>query len=106
MCARLGKALIPFTGADGYAALLRRALALARAEAPLLRNVTLDSSHRLEGLEGLARDEGGEAAAALAAHLLALLVTFIGEPLTLRLVRQGWPDTPLPSTLDTQHPEE
>jgi len=26
-------------------------------------------------------------------HLLALLVTFIGEPLTLRIVDDAWPET-------------
>ncbi len=28
-------------------------------------------------------------------HLLGLLVTFIGEPLTLALVREAWPDISL-----------
>jgi hypothetical protein len=32
------------------------------------------------------------------AQLLGLLVTFIGEPLTLRLVRDAWPDAPIPAT--------
>jgi hypothetical protein len=50
----------------------------------------------LEGLEGIAQSqEAGaaeEAGLVLVAHLLELLVTFIGEPLTLRLVRDKWPD--------------
>ena len=41
------------------------------------------------------RTAGGEAAVAITAHLLGLLVTFIGEPLTLRLVREAWPDASL-----------
>ena len=41
------------------------------------------------------RDGGAEAAVAITAHLLGLLVTFIGEPLTLRLVREAWPDASL-----------
>ncbi len=42
------------------------------------------------------RPNGGvEAAVAITAHLLGLLVTFIGEPLTLRLVREAWPDASL-----------
>ena len=35
---------------------------------------------------------GADAAVAIIAHLLGLLVTFIGEPLTLRLVGEAWPD--------------
>jgi hypothetical protein len=102
LCERLGNSLIPFAGAEGFAALVRRALALARAEAPALQHVRLDANHHLQGLEEVAGDDNGsEAAVALGAHLLMLLVAFIGEPLTLRLVREGWPDTPLPSRLDT-----
>ena len=58
----------------------------------------------MEGLEELAADArksggggdgGAEAVAAIMGHLLGLLVTFIGKPLTLRLVREGWPDLSL-----------
>jgi hypothetical protein len=31
----------------------------------------------------------------LVAQLLSLLVTFIGEPLTIRLVHDVWPDVPV-----------
>ena len=44
-------------------------------------------------------DGGVEAVAALAAHLLGLLVTFIGESLALRVVREGWPD----ASFDDEH---
>ncbi|MEO6025737.1 MAG: hypothetical protein ABIR79_02575, partial [Candidatus Binatia bacterium] len=57
---------------------------------------------RLEGIEHLVADTGtgeapteGEAVVAIAAHLLELLVTFIGEALTLKLVRGTWPETAL-----------
>jgi hypothetical protein len=33
-----------------------------------------------------------QAGTVLVAHLLELLVTFIGAPLTLNLVRDKWPD--------------
>jgi hypothetical protein len=39
-----------------------------------------------------ARDVAVDAAVAITAQLLGLLVTFIGEPLTVRLVREAWPD--------------
>lgn len=85
-----------FAGAEGYSALLRRALALSREEAPLLKNVTLESDGRLKGLEEIATEAGNpgdEAIVAVLAHLITLLDTFIGSPLTLKLVREAWPGT-------------
>jgi hypothetical protein len=95
VCDKLRVSLTRFAGADGFAALLRRSLALARTEIPSLNRVTVRPDSSMDGLEALAADEadgGVEAVALLAAHLLELLVTFIGEPLTLRLVRESWPD--------------
>ena len=80
--------LTSFAGADGFAALLRRALALAGAEAPSLHGVTLGPAGGLEGLDAVAI----EAAAELVAQLLGLLVTFVGERLTLLLVRDALAD--------------
>ncbi len=93
---KLRTSLIQFAGADGFAALLRRALALASAEAPALRSATVSADGRLKGLEQLASHEGSVArgaAVAITTQLLELLVTFIGEPLTLKLVRESWPDS-------------
>ena len=97
---KLRISLTKFAGAEGFASLLRRALVLASAEVPSLQSVKVGADGRLEGFEQLAADTGtgaagGEAAVAITAHLLGLLVTFIGEPLTLRLVREAWPDTSL-----------
>ncbi len=95
LCNKLRLSLTRFAGADGFASLLARSLALAREEVPSLNRITVKPDCSMDGLEALAADEadgGAEAAVALAAHLLGLLVTFIGEPLTLRLVREGWPD--------------
>lgn len=95
VCDKLRLSLTRLAGADGFASLLGRSLALARLEVPSLNRITIKPDCSMEGLEALAADEtdgGAEAAAALAAHLLGLLVTFIGEPLTLRLVRESWPD--------------
>ena len=91
VCEMLRMSVGRFAGADGFTALLRRALALAGAEFPLLRSVKLSPSGHLEGLE----DVPAEAAVPLAAHLLELLVTFIGKPLTLRLLRDAWPESSL-----------
>jgi hypothetical protein len=83
--------LTRLVGADGFASLLRRALAVASAEIPALAGVKLSLDGHLEGMEAISPDS----TAALAAHLLGLLETFIGEGLTLRLVREAWPDTKL-----------
>lgn len=98
VCEKLRISLTRLAGSDGFTALLRRALALAREEVPVLQTLTLKPDGCLEGLEVLAvgaTDGGPDAAAAITAHLLGLLVTFIGEPLTLRLVREAWPDASL-----------
>ena len=95
VCEKLRISLTRFAGSDGFASLLRRALTLARADEPLVETIKVKPDGSLEGLEALAADTtngGPEAAVAITAHLLGLLVTFIGEPLTLRLVRDAWPD--------------
>ena len=98
VCEKLRVSLTRFAGADGFTSLLRRSLALARAEVPALHGITEKTDGSMEGLEELAADArnvGSDAAIAITAHLLGLLVTFIGEPLTLRLVREAWPDASL-----------
>jgi hypothetical protein len=103
MSEKLRIPLTRFAGAEGFASLLRRALVLASAEVPSLQSLKVGAEGRLQGFEQLAPDTGtaagSEAAVAITAHLLGLLVTFIGEPLTLRLVREAWPDI----SLDEQH---
>jgi len=98
VCEKLRISLTRFAGAEGFASLLRRSLALARAEVPALSRITIESDCSTDGLEALAAEEadgGAETTVALTAHLLELLVTFIGEPLTLRLVREAWPNESL-----------
>ena len=102
VCEKLQISLTRFAGSDGFKSLLRRALALARADVPSLQSVKLKPEGSLEGCEVLAVDAtngGPEAAVAITAHLLGLLVTFIGKPSTLRLLREAWPDT----SLNEQH---
>jgi len=98
VCDKLRISLTRFAGTDGFTSLLGRALALARADVPALQTVKLKPDCSLEGLGVLAVDAtnaGPEAAVAITAHLLELLETFIGNPLTLRLVREAWPDASL-----------
>ncbi len=105
VCERLRISLTRLAGPDGFAALLQRAVALARAEAPSLQHVRANPDGSIEGLENLTADttdsEGHDTddAAAIIVHLLGLLVTFVGEPLTLQLVRDTWPDASLDEQL-------
>ena len=92
VCEKLRTALGKLAGPEGTAALLRRALALARLEVPALETVNVTTDGRLQGLEKVANGDGEEAASEIIAHLLHLLDTFIGRSLTLRLVRNAWPD--------------
>jgi hypothetical protein len=88
--------LIKLAGVVGFRSLLSRALTLAKSEVPSLEMVQIRADGSLEGLEEIAQSqEAGAAEDAgliLVAHLLELLVTFIGQPLTLGLVRDAWPD--------------
>jgi hypothetical protein len=97
---KLRVSLTKFAGAAGFASLLRRALLLASADVPSLQSVKIGADGRLKGFEQLVADAGtgvagGGAAVAITTHLLELLVAFIGEPLTLRLVGEAWSDKSL-----------
>lgn len=92
--------LTKFAGADGYTSLMRRALTLASEDVPCLDRIKVGAGGRLEGFEQLDAGPGssvarGECAVAITAHLLWLLDTFIGKPLTLKLVREAWPEVSL-----------
>jgi hypothetical protein len=87
VCEKLRIALTRLAGSDGFAALMRRAVALARAD-----GAGDAIMNKADGtVEGLDRSTG-EAGQLIIAHLLELLMTFIGWPLTMRVVRQIWPE--------------
>jgi hypothetical protein len=96
---KLRPRLAIFMGAVGFQALLFRALMLANAEVPWLRAVHVKADGSLEGPNELGTqvspDEILEGCVVLLAQLLGLLVAFIGEDLTLRLLREVWPKKPL-----------
>ena len=95
---KLRSSLARFAGPNGFTALLRRALTLARKEHPALQSVEVNADGSLEGLDRAMADAGNggnEAALTITAHLLGLLFIFVGESLTLRLVRDAWPDESL-----------
>jgi hypothetical protein len=99
VCEKLRPALATLMGNAGYRALLSRALVLSGAEIPWLRAVHVKADGSLEGLDELAAqlgpDEFFEGKVALLAELLGLLSAFIGENLTLQLVREAWPKVTL-----------
>ena len=92
---KLRTSLTRFAGVDGFISLQRRALVLARAEVPSLQCVKVGMDGRLQGFEEVTSETLSGAGAAITAHLLELLVTFIGEPLMRTLVHEAWPDTSL-----------
>jgi hypothetical protein len=107
---KLRKGLGEFAGAAGFQSLASRALALARTETPNLSAVRVAADGTLLGLgQGLGeieheidldKDRAGESSAGeggiiLIARLLGLLLLFLGEALTLSLLRVTWPGTVL-----------
>jgi hypothetical protein len=96
---KLRRSLCAIAGVAGFRSLASRALTLAKAEAPSLSEmqVTSDGSLRRVGEPESQSQEHqeDEAGVILLAELLALLITFIGETLTLRLVQDAWPEVGL-----------
>jgi len=92
VCEKLRVLLTRFAGAEGFLALMRRSLALAREEVPALQKLILKPDGCFVGFEEALDGDGNEAGTALTAHFLWLLFTFVGEPIGLRLIREEWPD--------------
>ena len=86
-------------GQSGSQALLSRALVLAAAECRWLAGVSVSSTGDLEGLTVLQGTpdaaEFAEGQVTVLAQLIRLLVAFIGPTLTLRLLREVWPELSL-----------
>ena len=99
VCDKMRPQLAILMGVGGFRALLAHALFLAGEEVPWLRDVGVNPDATLEGLEALhARLKPNEFLKGeiyLLAQLLGLLVAFIGEILTLRLIQEVWPELPL-----------
>ena len=88
VCEKLRRPLGHLVGSAGVSSLFERALTLARRECPVLSEVQVMEDGSLAGLQG----EAAGASSVLVAHLIQLLVTFIGEDLTLRLLQDVWPE--------------
>src|SRR5512142_1397833 len=85
--------LCALAGVAGYQALLARALTMAKTEAPSLGAVQVTADGYLQGLSELQvdKDHPQEGDVILLAQLLGIVLSFIGETLTLRLVRDVAP---------------
>ena len=90
VCETLRRPLCALAGVAGFRSLLSRALTLARAEAPSLSAVLVAGDGSLQGLDELEpqidKDHAREAGVILIAQLIGLLLFFLGEGLTLKLV--------------------
>jgi hypothetical protein len=95
-CEKMRVSLTKFAGAPSYSSLLFRALAMAKRQAPALEGLWVESNGTLAGFQEIQQDLAAaeatrQAGVVLVTELLGLLVMFVGEPLTLSLVRQAWP---------------
>ncbi len=99
---KLNARLTPLLGSAGVQALFVRSAKLAQAELGFLAEVvTPDGMKKLGvGLQALEPTEATEVAAALFGAFLELMTTFIGERLTVLILRSAWP------TIDDTVPRE
>lgn len=99
VCEKLRASLSTVVGTMGYRALVSRALALAKVEAPELLPLQVSREGALEFPPGFEthcdRRKSAAGEAVLTAQLLALLANFVGRALTLRLVQDIWPKAAL-----------
>jgi len=95
---KLRQSLVEFVGIAGFQSLAFRALTLARQEAPGLEATQVDADGSLQGLSEIEtqfdinKDRADEDGIILIARLLGLLRLFLGEALTLSLLRNAWPE--------------
>jgi hypothetical protein len=96
VCEKMRQPLCTLAGVEGFRSLLARALTLAKAEVPSLAAVQVNADGTLAGWDSVEAqqhlNEPGVCAEILLAQLLGLLITFVGQPLTLRLVMGIWPE--------------
>jgi hypothetical protein len=94
---KLRQSLGEFVGTAGFQSLASRALALARPDAPSLSAAQVAADGSLQGLGEIEtqidmdKDPADDAEIILIARLLGLLRIFLGEALTLSLLRNAWP---------------
>ena len=99
---KLRHSLIAFAGVAAFESFAFRALTQAKSEAPSLRAVQVTENGVLKGLGDVEPEididkdltgkfPAGNGGIILIARLLGLLLIFLGEALTLSLLRNAWP---------------
>jgi hypothetical protein len=94
---KLRQSLSAFAGEAAFESLAFRALTQAKSEAPGLWAVQVAADGSLQGLGefesqiDIDKDLAGEGGIVLIARFLVLLRIFLGEALTLSLLRSAWP---------------
>ena len=105
---KLRQSLVSFAGVASFQSIAVRALVLARVESHSLCAVHVTAEGALRGLDDVelqastdkditgsqqtGEDPPGEAGVVLVACILGLLLTFLGEAITLSLIRNAWPN--------------
>jgi hypothetical protein len=103
---KLRQSLSAFAGVAAFESLAFRALTQAKSEAPSLWAVQVAEDGSLQGLGDFERQidmdkdladkaPAGDGGIVLIARLLGLLIIFLGEALTLSLLRNAWPGAAL-----------
>ncbi len=112
-CRKLSDELETLVGRGGVAALLGRAVSLAKREFPYLAAVRLRADAPLsfdalrESLQGRTPGEAEAASTSLLSNLLGLLANLLGEDLGLRPVMSVWPNLlPKPGSPAARETEE
>ena len=95
VCEKLHAPLATLMGHNGFCALLARSVVLARADVAGLRAVDVKAGGTLAGWEEMhvacSPQEFSEGQRVTLARLLGLLTALIGENLTLKILRELWP---------------
>ena len=104
---KLGGRLSKLAGTAGYRVLLNRALSIAKSQDPSLGAFSINEDAGLEGMNGFSNaSPSKEAGVILITQLLSLLVTFIGERLTLTLIVEAWPEFTITDSLTLEKRED
>ena len=106
---RLHELMSSLVGPTGFSAAMRRALAntpdCAWLDPAASRGGTA-GTQVIQGIAGAVEREGTErvveCATLLLENVLGLLCSFIGNDLTVRLVRQSWPELPAASSIPSR----
>ena len=102
---KLRQSLVELAGTAGFQSLASRALTLARSEAPSLSAVRVAAEGNLQGMSvtelpiDFDKDQFHEGGVILLSRLLGLLLIFLGEALTMNLIRSVWPDAALDDSI-------